>query len=113
MQEESGIIILNLKIAFDFAKLLQQRGSTFFQELKYFKSPKNISAQTSKVLSSLQDGVVAQTYQQYDPLLSLVWAGEQGVAASFKANNVWLFYFLESQIIVNFFSPVRHLKFVK
>ncbi|XP_068741343.1 probable E3 ubiquitin-protein ligase HERC1 [Montipora capricornis] len=36
---------------------------------------------------SMQDGVVAQTYQQYDPLLSLVWAGEQGVAAGFKANN--------------------------
>lgn len=39
---------------------------------------------------SLQHGVVAQTYQQYGPLLSLVWAGEQGVAAAFKADNVCL-----------------------
>lgn len=40
----------------------------------------------------LQDGVVAQTYQQYGPLLSLVWAGEQGVAAGFKTDNVCLIF---------------------
>ena len=33
---------------------------------------------------------MAQTYKQYGPLLSLVWAGEQGVAAAFKADNVRL-----------------------
>ena len=31
---------------------------------------------------------MAQTYQQQDPLLSLVWAGDQGVAAAFKSNHV-------------------------